>query len=647
MTLQSKSKIICITRLVLASMLLAVAWISASAQTNTFPASGNAGVGTTTPTIQSGVSNTMVEVKGTVNPGVGLTSTAAGGRQYFVYSSQANPGYFSVFDATAGADRFVIGSSGNVGIGTAAPSEILHVGGGFISTIRNEMSTWLSQNVAGGETDLSNNAYYSSGWKYRLTDEASQIQQLNGDIRFFTAASGTADSGVTFSEKLTVLQGGNIGIGTNAPTQKLEVAGTGLFKGTTLTGPTGAGLYILDQNIVSLNGVNARDLSVQAQNLKFFTGTTYAEKMRIDLNGNVGIGNVNPIYKLDVNGEINATGLRINGTPISGGGGSQWTGTSSIYYNGGNVGIGTTNPDKKLVVIDGPSLYLKFLRSSNDGLYMYADGNYYGLNAYDFTSQVYKPMSIGWGQQNLYLARDGGNVGIGTTTPQSNLQIGSQTGGQTGTPVTLSLGGSFSNSAGANFKLKLYDDGVSSNTYGIGVSLGNMDFGVNSGAGYKWYAGGANKMTLNSNGDLSVSGSIAAKYQDLAEWVPSSEQLSAGTVVVLDTTKSNQVVSATVAYDTRVAGVISAQPGITLGESGEGKVLVATTGRVRVKVDASRGAIQIGDLLVTSDVPGVAMKSEPVEFAGRKMHMPGTIIGKALEPLAKGTGEILVLLSLQ
>jgi len=93
--------------------------------------------------------------------------------------------------------------------------------------------------------------------------------------------------------------------------------------------------------------------------------------------------------------------------------------------------------------------------------------------------------------------------------------------------------------------------------------------------------------------------------------------------------------------------VISAQPGITLGEGGEGKVLVATTGRVRVKVDASRGPIQIGDLLVTSDVSGVAMRSEPVEFAGRKMHMPGTIIGKALEPLAKGSGEILVLLSLQ
>jgi hypothetical protein len=41
------------------------------------------------------------------------------------------------------------------------------------------------------------------------------------------------------------------------------------------------------------------------------------------------------------------------------------------------------------------------------------------------------------------------------------------------------------------------------------------------------------------------------------------------------------------------------------------------------------------------------MRSEPIEVGGRKMHAPGTIIGKALEPLESGTGEILVLLSLQ
>ncbi|HEV2765665.1 MAG TPA: hypothetical protein VGV38_21960, partial [Pyrinomonadaceae bacterium] len=137
------------------------------------------------------------------------------------------------------------------------------------------------------------------------------------------------------------------------------------------------------------------------------------------------------------------------------------------------------------------------------------------------------------------------------------------------------------------------------------------------------------------------------KYQDVAEWVPTTQKLAAGTVVVVDAAGVNHVLASTSAYDTSVAGVVSAQPGLILGEAGEGKVMVATTGRVKVRVDATRGAIRAGDLLVTSDVAGVAMKSEPLLVGGRKIHAPGTIIGKALESLEKGTGEILVLLSLQ
>ena len=76
-------------------------------------------------------------------------------------------------------------------------------------------------------------------------------------------------------------------------------------------------------------------------------------------------------------------------------------------------------------------------------------------------------------------------------------------------------------------------------------------------------------------------------------------------------------------------------------------MLVATTGRVKVKVDATNGPIQIGDLLVTSGKEGLAMKSVPVEIGGVQIHRPGTLIGKALEPIASGQGSILVLLSLQ
>ena len=54
--------------------------------------------------------------------------------------------------------------------------------------------------------------------------------------------------------------------------------------------------------------------------------------------------------------------------------------------------------------------------------------------------------------------------------------------------------------------------------------------------------------------------------------------------------------------------------------------------------------LRIGDLLVTSDKPGVAMKSQPIRVRGVLSHRPGTIIGKALEPLAGGKGLFKVLL---
>jgi hypothetical protein len=118
--------------------------------------------------------------------------------------------------------------------------------------------------------------------------------------------------------------------------------------------------------------------------------------------------------------------------------------------------------------------------------------------------------------------------------------------------------------------------------------------------------------------------------------------------VVLDSSKNNSVIASSKSYDTRIAGVVSDRPGLLLGEGGAGKSIVATTGRVKVKVDTTHGAIAVGDLLVTSDIAGYAMKSEPLKLGGVEIHRPGTLIGKALEPLAKGKkGEILVLLSLQ
>lgn len=158
--------------------------------------------------------------------------------------------------------------------------------------------------------------------------------------------------------------------------------------------------------------------------------------------------------------------------------------------------------------------------------------------------------------------------------------------------------------------------------------------------------------TLDVNGNIHASGTInatnvVATYQDIAEWVPASADLVPGTVVVLDPSQDNHVMPSRRAYDTSVAGVVSGQPGVILGVAAADKAKIATTGRVKVKVDATRAPIAIGDLLVTGDRPGMAMKSEPIEVTGTEIHRPGTVLGKALQSLSNGEGEILVLLSLQ
>lgn len=255
-----------------------------------------------------------------------------------------------------------------------------------------------------------------------------------------------------------------------------------------------------------------------------------------------------------------------------------------------------------------------------------------------------------------------GTVGIGTTGPNRLLHIRdtSPTGVFTGARISTSIDGSdpayelLHEPANKGFRWRLGNGGTSIlsldytstgfsaySTYVTVLNTGNVGIGTISPA-----------KTLDVGGDINASGTISggnviAKYQDVAEWVPARHAILAGTVVTLDPEHSNHVLASSRAYDTRVAGVVSERPGVLLGEGGEGKVMVATTGRVRVKVDATLAPIRVGDLLVTSDKEGIAMRSQPLDLGGTPIHRPGTLIGKALEPLDKGVGEILVLLSLQ
>ncbi|MDP9194454.1 MAG: hypothetical protein M3P06_22370 [Acidobacteriota bacterium] len=256
----------------------------------------------------------------------------------------------------------------------------------------------------------------------------------------------------------------------------------------------------------------------------------------------------------------------------------------------------------------------------------------------------------GFGAQFVDLTTYGYPNGVALSMPNGNVSVSNLLLGNAGVPVVQS------NTPTSPLYLNRWQN----TDVVIGANgLANMGLRV-EGAGKSTFSGAVGIGTItpdpayklhvvgNANFEGTVTGTnIKAKFQDVAEWVPSVTPLMPATVVVLDAARSNHVTPSLRSYDSSVAGVVSAQPGIILGEEGPSKSLIATTGRVLVRVDASRQPIAIGDLLVTSDKPGLAMKSIPIDLQGIAMHRPGTLVGKALESLDSGEGEILVLLSLQ
>jgi len=262
----------------------------------------------------------------------------------------------------------------------------------------------------------------------------------------------------TDNERLSILTGGNVGIGTASPAGKLEINGLTFVNNTgdstarlllrnSTTGASAGGLDIQEIGVdASLNNASNGYLSLSTNN---------TERMRITSAGDVGIGTNNPARKLDVNGFFRVSDGTVN-TEIVNGGGVGFIGTASNHSlalqtnntermritSGGNVLIGTTTDTGFKLDVNGSLRWgstTNYLSSGYDsgGIYMELIGTttltrQFRLQGINNALNSYSSIRLEAGISEIaFVTKDiermritsVGKVGIGVVSPNYSLTV--------------------------------------------------------------------------------------------------------------------------------------------------------------------------------------------------------------------------------
>ena len=239
-------------------------------------------------------------------------------------------------------------TEGDLGIGTTKPGKLLHLYKQENVSLRLERPFGMMYEPSIWDIENSGSIFFKNGTG-KLAPETKFTFSQNGTLtatKFIGDGSQLTELPWAVSGTNTYCNTGNVGIGSSTPVYKFEVIQNSSDWASYIYNSSGSGKGLRVQSgYQSVSDATILQLEDAESNVRF----------KVLSNGNVGIGTTNPSSKLTVNGTLTATefigdGSGLTNLPVPS---AFWSNTGDdIYYNAGNVGIGTDNPSSKLEIFE-------------------------------------------------------------------------------------------------------------------------------------------------------------------------------------------------------------------------------------------------------------------------------------------------------